>query len=145
MKDPIFKTNPKLEHYFKTADGNAFFTEHDAKNHATSLKSKKVEKVERPFVKEKAKATPPVDTEGAKKNKKTPAKKDKGDKGTEKDLTPMAKAKLRIVAIEKMQTVADVEGALKGETASTVIKAGESKIRVLNAATTTGTSTNEEE
>lgn len=122
MKDPVFNANPKLEQYFKTADGNAFFTEHDAKNHATSLKSKKVEKVERPFVEENTKATP-----------------------VKKDLTPMAKAKLRIVAIEKMETVADIEKALKGETASTVIKAGESKIRVLNAAQGAGNSTNEEE
>jgi hypothetical protein len=86
MKDPIFKTNPKLENYFKTADGNAFFTEHDAKNHATSLKSKKVEKVERPFVKEKVKETPAVPPvksekkkEGAKNKKQTPVKKDEGE------------------------------------------------------------------
>jgi len=86
MKDPIFKANPRLKEYFKTSDGNAFFTEHDAKNYATSLKNKKVEKVERPFEKVKATpAVPPVKFEkkekGTKKKKKTPAKKDKSDKG----------------------------------------------------------------
>ena len=82
---------------------------------------------------------------GAKNKKQAPAKKDKGNKGSGKDLTPMQKAELRIVAIEKMETVADVEDALKGETAKTVIAAGESRIKTLKAAQEAETSTSEEE
>ena len=116
MKDPIFEANPKLEKYYKTADGNAFFTEHDAKNYAISLKSKKVETVERPFVEEKVKAAPTGDT---------------GTKETGKKLTPFEKAKLRIDAIEKLETVEDVEKALKDEKAKTVIAAGKKRIEVI--------------
>ncbi len=49
MSNNIFKNYPTLQVYFKTADGQSFFQESDARNHAKSLESKKVEKVERPF------------------------------------------------------------------------------------------------
>lgn len=48
MDDTIFKANPHLEHVYKTADGEAFYTEPDAMLHAKSLKDKKVEKVQNP-------------------------------------------------------------------------------------------------
>ena len=42
MKAKIFKQHPNLEVFYQTSDGTAFFKEHDAKNHAKTLKSKKV-------------------------------------------------------------------------------------------------------
>lgn len=45
--DNIFETHPNLKEYFKTSDGSAFYTEHDAANHAKTLENRKVEKVER--------------------------------------------------------------------------------------------------
>ena len=44
-KDPIFEANPKLESYHKTSDGTPFYHESDAKNHAQSLKDKRVTEV----------------------------------------------------------------------------------------------------
>lgn len=49
MSNNIFKNYPTLQVYFKTADGQSFFQESDARNHAKSLENKTVEKVERPF------------------------------------------------------------------------------------------------
>ena len=49
MSNDIFNNYPTLQVYFKTADGQAFFQESDAKNHAKTLENKKVEAVERPF------------------------------------------------------------------------------------------------
>ena len=42
MKNEIFKANPQLDCYFETADGECFFTENAAKNHAGSLAKKTV-------------------------------------------------------------------------------------------------------
>ena len=42
MKNEIFKANPQLDCYFETADGECFFTENAAKNHAGSLANKTV-------------------------------------------------------------------------------------------------------
>jgi hypothetical protein len=41
----VFKQNPKLEKYYSTSDGEAFYNENDAKNHAKSLDEKTVETV----------------------------------------------------------------------------------------------------
>jgi acetolactate synthase small subunit len=51
----IFNTNPKLEKCFKTSDGEHFYNESDAKNHAKSLEDKHVEKLINPeFISEQA-------------------------------------------------------------------------------------------
>ena len=42
MKNEIFKANPQLDCYFETTDGECFFTENAAKNHAGSLANKTV-------------------------------------------------------------------------------------------------------
>jgi membrane protein involved in colicin uptake len=42
----VFEQNPKLKKYYGTSDGEAFYQENDAKNHAKSLKDKTVECVE---------------------------------------------------------------------------------------------------
>lgn len=42
MKTKIFKLHPNLEVFYQTSDGTAFFKDHDAKNHAQTLKNKKV-------------------------------------------------------------------------------------------------------
>ena len=41
----VFKNNPKLEKYYGTSDGEAFYNETDAKNHARNLEVKTVETV----------------------------------------------------------------------------------------------------
>ena len=65
---------------------------------------------------------------------KTDAKSDKVDQPIASEtLTPMAQAKLRIEALEKLETVEAVEKALEGETAKSVKKAGEAKIEALKA------------
>ena len=43
--DDVFKQNPKLEKYYSTSDGEAFYNENDAKNHAKNLEVKTVETV----------------------------------------------------------------------------------------------------
>ena len=40
----IFELNPKLDEVFETSDGNVFYLEVDAKNHAKTLKKNSVEK-----------------------------------------------------------------------------------------------------
>ncbi|MPS74008.1 MAG: hypothetical protein E2590_12810 [Chryseobacterium sp.] len=45
--DKIFQENPKLDVYYKTSDGTAFFTMNAAKAHGNTLKNKVVEKVTR--------------------------------------------------------------------------------------------------
>jgi hypothetical protein len=40
--DQIFKSNPNLKEYFRTADGIAFFTDNAARNHARSLENKTI-------------------------------------------------------------------------------------------------------
>jgi hypothetical protein len=42
MKNKIFKANPKLDCYFETTDGECFFTENSAKDHARNLEDKTV-------------------------------------------------------------------------------------------------------
>ncbi len=122
MKKPdVFKSHPKLEEYFETSDGTKFFQEHDAKTFSRTLKDKSVKTVKRPA---EVEADEPVT--------KTPA--DKSTKGSKPEgLTPMQKAKLRIEAIEKMETVAGVEEALKEETAKSVIAAGKAHIEAIEA------------
>lgn len=44
----IFDSNNKLDEVFETSDGNAFYLESDAKNHAKTLKNDKVAKHLRP-------------------------------------------------------------------------------------------------
>ena len=41
-KNPVFEANPSLDCYFETTDGEAFFTENAANNHALSLKDRTV-------------------------------------------------------------------------------------------------------
>lgn len=42
MKNEIFKANPQLDCYFETTDGECFFTDNAAKDHAKSLAVKTV-------------------------------------------------------------------------------------------------------
>ncbi len=44
-KDNVFAAHPKLDVYYKTSDGAAFFTPNAAENHAKTLENKKVTKV----------------------------------------------------------------------------------------------------
>lgn len=46
-KQDYFKNYPKVNEFFFTSDGEAHFTEHDAKAHASGLADKKVEHVKR--------------------------------------------------------------------------------------------------
>ncbi|NDP26454.1 MAG: hypothetical protein GZ087_03365 [Flavobacterium sp.] len=45
MKNPIFEQHPDLQKVYVTADGECFYQEADAKNHAKSLKEKAVKVV----------------------------------------------------------------------------------------------------
>ena len=45
--DKIFEKYPKINVYYKTDDGNSFFSESDAKNHAKSLDNKLVQPIYR--------------------------------------------------------------------------------------------------
>lgn len=49
--EAIFKTNPNLKEFFKTSDGEAFYQESNAHNHAKSLEDKTVETIKREVVK----------------------------------------------------------------------------------------------
>lgn len=51
----VFERYPNLEKYFQTSDGEKFFTESPAYNHAKTLDNKKVETVERKAAEEKPK------------------------------------------------------------------------------------------
>lgn len=42
MKNKVFEANPSLDCYFQTTDGECFFTENAAKDHARSLADKTV-------------------------------------------------------------------------------------------------------
>ncbi len=42
-KNKIFNENPELKEFYMTSDGQAFYQESDAKNHARGLEDKKVE------------------------------------------------------------------------------------------------------
>ncbi len=120
-KADVFNSHPKLEKYFKTSDGTKFFTEHDATNFSRTLKDKAVETVKRPA---EVEADEPV--------KKASVSKSTKDSKTE-ELTPMQKAKMRIEAIENMETVAEVEKALEEETAKSVKAAGKARIEAIEA------------
>src|SRR5690606_22032173 len=48
--DKVFKNNPDLKVYYKTADSTAFYTEPDARMHARSLSDKSVEPVYRSVI-----------------------------------------------------------------------------------------------
>jgi len=122
MKKPcVFKSHPKLEKYYETSDGTKFFQEHDAKTFSRTLKDKAVKTVKRPA---EVEADEPV-------KKAVDSKSTKDSKPGE--LTPMQKAKFRIAAIERMETVAEVEKALKEETAKSVIAAGKNRIEAIEA------------
>ncbi len=105
----IFKRHPKMTSYFETSDGVKFFTNHHAKGHAKSLGNKDVVEVKK---KNLLKVSKPVKSS---------------------DLTSMQKAKLRAEYVKKLDNIEDVNEALKGETASTVLKAGEDRIAELKA------------
>lgn len=57
MKNEIFEANPKLDCYYETADGNAFFTENAAKAHAKDLNDKTVKTRHRVELVEKTQET----------------------------------------------------------------------------------------
>ena|SRR5690554_257564 len=119
----IFKRNPNLLFLFRTSDGTHFYENSDAINHGKTLKDRSVVKVGRNDAPAKApKAEAPK------------SKKEKAEKEVDtKELTPMAMAKLRVEAIEKLETVAEIEKALEGETAKTVLKAGAERIAAIQA------------
>lgn len=48
MKHEIFEANTQLKKVFATADGQVFYTENDAQNHAKNLEDKSVETVLNP-------------------------------------------------------------------------------------------------
>lgn len=130
MKE-VFKRNPKLEKLFTTADGTAFYNEGDARVHARTLSDKTVNIITRTEAM----------TNKDKPYKKAPeAPKKKAEKSAQKeddtkvaDLTPMQKAKLRIDAINELNTVEEIEQALSEETAKTVLKAGADRIAAIQA------------
>ena len=45
MKNEVFEQNPNLQKVYTTSDGECFYAENDAKNHAKNLKNKTVEPV----------------------------------------------------------------------------------------------------
>jgi hypothetical protein len=45
--DHVFATNPRLDVYYKTSDGVAFYTRNAAENHAAGLKDKTVKTITR--------------------------------------------------------------------------------------------------
>lgn len=47
--EQIFKDNPKLDEVYQTSDGKFFYLENDARNHASKLENKRVEKLIRPL------------------------------------------------------------------------------------------------
>ena len=48
MSQDIFTQNPNLQEVFKTSDGEYFYTENSAKNHAKTLEDKSVQHLEKP-------------------------------------------------------------------------------------------------
>ncbi|EGV44339.1 hypothetical protein BZARG_783 [Bizionia argentinensis JUB59] len=119
QNDQVFKQHPNLESYYQTSDETNFFKDSDAHVHAKSLKGKRVTEI----VNENPGAANVSTKQTVTKANKTAPKLD--------DLTPMQKAKLRIEAIEVLETVEAVTEALKDETAKTVIAAGEARIEAL--------------
>lgn len=51
--EQIFKDNPSLDEVYQTSDGKFFYLENDARNHASKLENKRVEKLIRPLKEEK--------------------------------------------------------------------------------------------
>lgn len=47
--EQIFKDNPRLDEVYQTSDGKFFYLENDARNHASKLENKRVEKLIRPL------------------------------------------------------------------------------------------------
>lgn len=47
--EQIFKDNPSLDEVYQTSDGKFFYLENDARNHASKLENKRVEKLIRPL------------------------------------------------------------------------------------------------
>lgn len=123
----VFKRNPDLKKYYETVDGTKFYKEDAAKAHAKRLESKTVKTVERPLEKN-AEGKPAK----AKPNKGNNAGSDSKTVDS-KDLSAFEAAKLRKEAIEKLTTVAEIEKALEGETAKSVIKAGTKRIAAIKA------------
>ncbi|AUS04489.1 hypothetical protein [Pseudotamlana carrageenivorans] len=116
----VFKQHPHLKSYHETADGTKFFKPEHAKLHAKSLKDKAIKEVKRPVL--------------------------ESVEVVLEELTPMQKAKLRVRDIKKLDTVEAVKAALEGETAKTVIEAGEQRIRAIQDVDgVLNTSVNEEE
>lgn len=149
MKNNVFAQNPNLESYHETSDGVKFFKAENAHVHARSLKDKSVKEVTKTSLMvdevitevkakkadqlkkdETPKAPDAPKTPDAPKDEAPEAAKDDQPTATE-TLTPMAQAKLRIEAIEKLETIEAVEKALEGESAKSVKKAGEAKIEAL--------------
>ena len=92
----IWDANPSMKKYYKTSDGNKFYSKADAKLHAVTakLEDREIETVNRP--------------------------------------APKLNAEERIEAIKAMETVEEVQAALKDEKASTVKAAGEARIKELS-------------
>lgn len=109
MKE-TFKQYPDLKSYHETSDGSKFFTPTDAANHARSLTDKTVEEV-----------------------KRGSSKKEAANDSKDSKLNAIQAAKLRLEAIEKLDTVEAVEKALETETAKSVKAAGEKRIEELKA------------
>ncbi|CVK17119.1 hypothetical protein Ga0061079_11621 [Apibacter mensalis] len=61
--DKIFEKYPKINVYYKTNDGNSFFSESDAKNHAKSLDNKLVQPICREFENIKVKEEKALETD----------------------------------------------------------------------------------
>mgnify|MGYP000226998846 CR=1 FL=1 len=101
-----FKNNKDAKAVHVTADGQAFVNKNRANLHANSNKSGKALKVVTFQASEFVK--------------------DNSD-------SSKADAPTRIANIQKLETVAEVEAALKDETAKTVLAAGKEKIEALNS------------
>lgn len=134
-EDKVFQKHPSLKKYYKTSDGTAFYKKEHAQAHGRGLGNNSVEEVVNPDPKA-------VSFVPAKKLQDESKKSSKGKNlksgenltntnGKLDDLNPMQKAKLRVREIEKLATVSEVEAALKGETAPSVIKAGETRIKAI--------------
>ena len=57
MSQDIFTQNPNLQEVFKTSDGEYFYNENSAKNHAKTLEDKSVQHLEKPKVTQTAERT----------------------------------------------------------------------------------------
>lgn len=119
MSKQLFKENPSLDSYFETSDGNKFYKEHDAKAYAKKLKDRKVTEVGRDSL-------PSLDTDNDLETDLNPVK------NTDKKPAKLTSEE-RIAAIEKMINVADIEVAIKGEKAKTVLAAADKRIAEIMA------------